>query len=196
MLAVNHESREVILRSYVVVRDDSGPRLFYNSMRDTLWVEQHEYPDDWAMLAERISKSGVQVKSLAIQHDGLHHGLYQPDFAKLVMHFGIRQLFLVCKEGKRIPRVWPLFPRTRENNGIDARFYMEGVGNRSIVRQFESLDKASDGGSMPRVTAVERALWEEEGLQLSEQAPHEVVIGEVLFSQPRRLMGLYGATGT
>ena len=179
-----------------MVYDDSGPRLFYNSMQDTLWVEQYEYLDDWAMLAKRISKSGIQVKSLAIQHGGLHHGLYQPDFAKLVMHFGIRQLFLVCKEGKVIPRVSPLFPKTRENNGIDAMFYMEGVGNRSIVRQFESLDKASDGGSMPRVTAVERVLWEEEGLRLIEQATYEVVISELSFGQPKRLIGFYGATGT
>ena len=179
MLAVNHESRDIMLKSYVVVADDSGPRLYYCAERDTLWVAQDEYPDDWAILAVRLSKSsGVQVTSLATQYDG---GLYQPEFAELVVRLGIRRLFLVSREGKRMrPRVWPLAPRTRENNGIDTMLYMEGPGDCSVRRQFERLEKEEpgDGVGMRSVTVVEKGLWEEEGLQLVDQEFHEVIMGE------------------
>jgi hypothetical protein len=189
-LAVNRESREETLRSYVVVRDDSGPRLFYNSMRDTLWVDQHEYEDDWMMLVERMSKSGTRVQRLAIHHDD-RYPLYHLDFAERVRTFGIEQLFLVFdKEGETMPCVWPLVPRTRWNNGIEPELYLERAEQRFITLQFDRLEETSPGWTMPTVTAMERDYWEMEGLGWTERESHEVVLGEAFTIQSTKIMGL------
>ena len=189
MLSVNREAREEALKGYVVVRDDTpagaGGMFNFDPERDTLWVAQHAYPDDWTMLFSRISKSspGVQVRSLAICDDR-NHGLYQPDFAERVRDCGIEQVFLVFekREEEGIPCVWPLIPWMEEDETVDyivdVRMHMLGVGHRSVIRQFQGMEETSAGCFVPRVTAVEKGFWEEKGLRLCGQESHELIMGE------------------
>lgn len=168
-----------------MVCDDSGPRFYYNFMLDTLWVEQHEYADDFAVLAQRIEKSspGTQVRSVAIQGHAINHFLGQsPNLAELVWESGVQELFIIIEveEGKEMPSVWPLCPRTQYFNGVDMEIYRENRNHTLIALQFMRREVGFRGDMMPRVTAVERAYWEDKGLELQELESHPVVMDDYL----------------
>jgi hypothetical protein len=170
-LAVNQESREETLALYTAVCDDLSRRFYWNATIDTLWIEQHEYTDDWAILAKRIRKlsPGTLLKSVAIRDDGFHHRLQSPSFAVLVRDYGIQELFLVA-DGEKMPMVRPLVPRMQVYGPMDVFLqYEHGV----IVQEFRDIE--IQGGfkdTMPKLTVVEKGYWEKEGLQLRDHAEY------------------------
>ena len=170
-VTVNRESRECALKSYAVACDDSGPRFYFDGLRDTLWVEQQEYADDWAMLIQRVqsSCSRTPLKSLAIHDEGLHFTLDASNRVMLVKA-GIQELFLIADRAVAgLLKVWTLPSRLEDCKKVD------GVSTKEqhwlflhdiIYRQFEKIVRGGLEGVVPSINVVERGYWEENGLDL------------------------------
>ena len=182
-LAVNCESREEALHSYIAVNDDSGPRFYLNPFRDTLYVEREDYPDDWLLLIRKIKSSSpaTTVNAIAIHDNGTHITVDRPSFAGGIAECAVKEVFLVFEETyvhHIMPSVWPLWPPAEKNNGLDSRIYRESLAHRSIVRQLENHKFPT--GAMPKVTAVLQGYWNKEGLNLSKSGNHQAVADNLI----------------
>lgn len=170
-VAVNHESREYALESYAVVYDDLGPRFYFDGLRDTLWVEQQEYADDWAMLIQRIrnSCSWTQLRSLAIYDEGIHYTLDGPNTIMLVKA-GIQELFLIVEKAITcLSRVWTLPSRSDDLKQVDVLSIQERdwlLLHRTLYKQFENIVRGGLEGVVPSVMVVEKDYWDKKGLEL------------------------------
>jgi hypothetical protein len=163
---VNHESREVARKAYVVLRDPYGPRFYFNSFRDTLFFDV-DCPS-WITILYDLnynrSSSESAVRSVALLNDSMTAGI----FAATVLRCGILEVFLVARYWTGMPNVWPLIPRVVDNNGMAMEIYRDDDLHRKIIQKIFETRALEDpaAGRIPMVTAVNQDFWHREGVTL------------------------------
>jgi hypothetical protein len=161
LLSVNHEAREETLRSYVVVYDitnlDRKPRFYFNSMRDTIYLDQPECP--WyhvvSAIDHSISMPEARVRNLAIQdgaaiphHDTQPTVFYQPSDREVTCV--VQELSLVsCFLGGGH---WRFISQTGEESDFD-RSDVRG----QVARGLREAKEYFHGGIVPVVRTIPKS---------------------------------------